>query len=44
MNCAYQRSIEKGGYAALGRVDMQLADLGTLSVSANTYSYGFGIN
>lgn len=33
---------EKGGYAALGRVDMQLADLGTLSVSANTYSYGFG--
>ncbi len=33
---------DKGGYAALGRVDMQLADLGTLSVSANTYSYGFG--
>ncbi len=33
---------EKGGYAALGRVDMQLADLGTLSVSANTYTAGFG--
>lgn len=33
---------EKGGYAALGRVDMQLADLGTLSVSANTYSTGWG--
>jgi len=33
---------DKGGYAALGRVDMQLADLGTLSLSANTYSYGFG--
>lgn len=33
---------EKGGHAALGRVDLQLADLGTLSVSANTYSYGFG--
>jgi len=33
---------EKGGYAALGRVDMQLADLGTLTASANTYSYGFG--
>lgn len=33
---------EKGGYAALGRVDLQLADLGTLSLSANTYSYGFG--
>ena len=33
---------EKGGYAALGRVDMQLADLGTLSVSANTYTQGFG--
>ena len=33
---------EHGGYAALGRVDMQLADLGTLSVSANTYSNGWG--
>ena len=33
---------EQGGWAALGRVDMQLADLGTMSVSANTYSYGFG--
>ncbi len=33
---------EHGGYAALGRVDMQLADLGTLSVSANTYSQGWG--
>lgn len=33
---------EHGGYAALGRVDMQLADLGTLSVSANTYTNGFG--
>ncbi|HTN38049.1 MAG TPA: cell surface protein SprA [Arachidicoccus sp.] len=33
---------EHGGWAALGRVDMQLADLGTLSVSANTYSAGFG--
>ncbi len=34
---------EKGGYAALARVDMQLADLGTLSVSANTYTTGFGM-
>ncbi len=33
---------EHGGSAALGRVDMQLADLGTLSVSANTYTQGFG--
>ncbi len=33
---------EEGGYAALGRVDFQLADLGTLSVSANTYTKGFG--
>ncbi len=33
---------ETGGHAALGRVDMQLADLGTLSVSANTYSQGWG--
>ncbi|MGN6616954.1 MAG: cell surface protein SprA [Ilyomonas sp.] len=33
---------EKGGWAALGRVDVQLADLGTVSVSANTYTTGFG--
>lgn len=33
---------ESGGYAALGRVDVQLADLGTLTVSANTYTHGFG--
>lgn len=33
---------EQGGWAALGRVDMQLADLGTMSVSANTYSHGWG--
>jgi cell surface protein SprA len=33
---------EEGGYAALGRVDMNLADLGTLSVSANMHTQGFG--
>ena len=33
---------ERGSYAALGRVDIQLADLGTVSVSANTYTQGFG--
>jgi cell surface protein SprA len=33
---------EQGGWSALGRVDMVLADLGTLSVSANTHSVGFG--
>ena len=33
---------ENGGYAALGRVDVNLADLGTLSISANTHSNGFG--
>ncbi|RXK81397.1 T9SS outer membrane translocon Sov/SprA [Filimonas effusa] len=33
---------EKGGWAALGRIDVQLADLGTMSVSANTYSTGWG--
>lgn len=33
---------EKGGYAALGRVDMNLADLGTISVSANMHTQGFG--
>jgi len=34
--------MNKGGWSALGRVDMVLADLGTLSVSANTHSVGFG--
>jgi cell surface protein SprA len=33
---------EKGGWAALGRVDVNLADLGTISVSANTHTSGFG--
>ena len=33
---------EKGGYAALGRVDMKLADLGTMSFSGNVKSRGFG--
>ena len=33
---------EKGGYAALARVDMQLSDLGTISVSGNMHTAGFG--
>ncbi len=33
---------ERGAYAGLARVDIQLADLGTLSVSANAYTQGFG--
>ena len=33
---------EKGGYAALGRVDVNLADLGTISLSANMHTKGFG--
>lgn len=33
---------EHGGYAATGRVDIGLANLGTLSVSANVNSTGFG--
>lgn len=33
---------EKGGWASLGRVDVALSDLGTVSVSANTHSNGFG--
>ncbi|MDE3184779.1 MAG: cell surface protein SprA [Bacteroidota bacterium] len=33
---------EKGGWASLGRVDANLSDLGTISVSANTHSAGFG--
>ena len=33
---------EQGGWAALGRVDLTLADLGTISLSGNTHSTGFG--
>jgi cell surface protein SprA len=33
---------EKGGYAALGRVDLLLSDLGSVSISANMHSQGFG--
>ncbi|HUR12219.1 MAG TPA: cell surface protein SprA [Flavitalea sp.] len=33
---------EKGGWAALGRVDFKLADLGTLYISGSTRSQGFG--
>ncbi|HEY0680592.1 MAG TPA: cell surface protein SprA, partial [Chitinophagaceae bacterium] len=33
---------EKGGWAALGRVDFKLADLGTLYLAGNVRSIGFG--
>ncbi len=33
---------EKGSYAALGRVDVKLADLGRLTVSGNMYTAGWG--
>jgi cell surface protein SprA len=33
---------EHGGWAALGRIDVNLADLGTISLSANTHTAGFG--
>ncbi len=33
---------EKGGWAALARIDANLADLGTISLSGNTHSNGFG--
>ncbi|MBL0182381.1 MAG: cell surface protein SprA [Chitinophagaceae bacterium] len=33
---------ETGGWAALGRVDFNLADLGTISISGNIHSKGFG--
>jgi cell surface protein SprA len=33
---------EKGGWAAVGKVDMKLADLGTLSVSGSKRTVGFG--
>ncbi|WP_295116632.1 cell surface protein SprA [uncultured Chitinophaga sp.] len=33
---------EKGGYAAVGRVDLQLADLGTFTASGAMHTAGFG--
>jgi cell surface protein SprA len=33
---------EKGGWAALGRVDLRLADLGNISIAGSTRSRGFG--
>ena len=33
---------ERGGSAALARVDLQLADLGNMSVSGNMHTIGFG--
>lgn len=33
---------EKGGWAAVGRVDVQLSDLGSVSVSASARTTGFG--
>lgn len=33
---------EKGAWAALGRIDFKLADLGTLYISGNYHSTGFG--
>ena len=36
------RMDEKGGWAALGRVDIRLADLGSLTFAGSTRSRGFG--
>ena len=33
---------EEGAWAALGRVDIKLADLGSISLSANMHTQGFG--
>ncbi len=33
---------ESGGWSALGRVNIQMADLGTFTASASAYTYGFG--
>jgi cell surface protein SprA len=38
----FSRLDEGGGWAALARVDMKLADLGTLSVSGTARTHGFG--
>jgi cell surface protein SprA len=33
---------EEGGYAALARIDLKLADIGTVSVSGSMHTIGFG--
>jgi cell surface protein SprA len=33
---------EKGGWAAVGQMNMQLSDLGSISMSANIHTVGFG--
>jgi cell surface protein SprA len=33
---------ERGGYAALAKMDVKLADLGTFTISGNMYTIGFG--
>lgn len=33
---------EEGGYAAMGKVDLQLADLGTVKVSGSMHTAGYG--
>ncbi len=33
---------EEGGYAAMGHVDMQLADIGTVKLSGNMHTAGYG--
>lgn len=33
---------EHGGYAATGRIDIQLADLGTVAITGSTHTAGFG--
>lgn len=38
----FSRLDESGGWAALGRVDVRLADLGTLTVSGTARTHGFG--
>ena len=42
MNCDFPLLMKKVAGPALARIDANLADLGTISVSANTHSNGFG--
>ncbi len=38
----FSRLDEKGGWAALGRIDLKMADLGTITVSGTAKTKGFG--
>jgi cell surface protein SprA len=42
MNCGLHLLTKKGGWAAMARIDMTLADLGTFTGSITKHTTGFG--